>query len=59
VTTETGDLVMGGCFPGFDILLHVVAEATKGGTLGICKNLYEETDEKQKKKAIDRLLFIS
>jgi len=50
---------MGGCFPGFDIFLHVVAEATKGGTLGICKNAYEENDEKQKKKAIDRLLFIS
>ena len=59
VATETGNLVMGGCFPGLYILLHVVAETTKGGTLRICKNPYEEDDEKQGKKAVDRLLSIS
>jgi hypothetical protein len=29
VTVEAGHFVMGGCLPRFDILLHVVAKATK------------------------------
>ena len=31
VTTETSHLVVGGFFPGVNILLHVVTEATKRG----------------------------
>jgi hypothetical protein len=29
VTTQTGHLVMRGCFPRIDIFLHVVTQATK------------------------------
>jgi hypothetical protein len=48
---------MRGCFPRFDILLHIVTEATEGRALGISKNACEENNEKQKKKAKGRLLF--
>jgi hypothetical protein len=38
VTIEAGYLAMGGGLPGFDILLHIVTEATEGRALRISKN---------------------
>jgi len=57
MTTEAGDLVMGGGLPRLDIFLHVMTEAAKGRPFGIAENPDKQNEQKKKKKAINNLLL--